>query len=300
MCIPFGECDELKRIAAKGTLTPQELNLIRSKQCNYVNRSAYVCCAAQNQNGQTNTSPTGNRGNFLPLPPVCGPAFADRIVGGTETDIDEFPWIAQIQYRKADRTIGSHCGGSLINDRFVITAAHCVRKVPQTWQLVQVRLGEYDTRSNPDCNDFITGSVCNDPYVEVAVSQIIVHPEYLADAKHQPNDIALLKLQTAVRYTNYIKPVCLPAPTLRTLDWTGHALEVAGFGKTEFVNSNPVKLKVDVDAFSTVECKNIYKTLPLTDKQVSMKFDSSFDMKMSLFKNVSKSSFKLEIFKLFK
>lgn len=46
-----------------------------------------------------------------------------RIVGGQETDVNEYPWQIGI------RTIGFDnpwCGGSLINDQWILTAAHCV------------------------------------------------------------------------------------------------------------------------------------------------------------------------------
>lgn len=170
---------------------------------------------------------------------------------------------------KAGNVIASHCGGSLITDRYVLTAAHCHRKVPKSWKLIQVRLGDWDTRTNPDCRDDVSGTVCNDPYVEVPVAQIIVHEQYNPDSNNQPNDIALLRLQNAVRYTDFIKPICLPEPTLRSIEWTGHKLEVAGFGKTEYENSSPLKLKVGVDSYSTEDCQRVFGSqLPISNTQV--------------------------------
>lgn len=45
-----------------------------------------------------------------------------RIVGGDEAGVDEFPWMAKLIYFKR-----FYCGGMLINDRYVLTAAHCVK-----------------------------------------------------------------------------------------------------------------------------------------------------------------------------
>jgi Trypsin len=153
--------------------------------------------------------------------------------------------------------------------RWVITAAHCHKKVPRTWTLFQVRLGDWDIRQDPDCEDLANERVCNDPYVEVPVSQIIVHEEYLPDSRQQHHDIALLKLQRDVRFTDFIKPVCMPTETnLRSLDYTGQTLEVVGFGKTENTNSSPRKLKVDIDAYSFDACQSKYASLGIIRGQV--------------------------------
>jgi secreted trypsin-like serine protease len=45
-----------------------------------------------------------------------------RIVGGKPTEMNEFPWMARLSYFNR-----FYCGGMLINDRYVLTAAHCVK-----------------------------------------------------------------------------------------------------------------------------------------------------------------------------
>lgn len=47
---------------------------------------------------------------------------ATRIVGGQAAGINEFPWMARLSYFNR-----FYCGGMLINDRYVLTAAHCVK-----------------------------------------------------------------------------------------------------------------------------------------------------------------------------
>lgn len=67
-------------------------------------------------------------GGLLPNPNKneCGISIGMRIYGGENADIDEFPWLAMLQYEnfRAERKFS--CGGSLINNRYVVTAAHCV------------------------------------------------------------------------------------------------------------------------------------------------------------------------------
>lgn len=135
--------------------------------------------------------------------------------------------------------------------------------------MFQVRLGDWDTNSNPDCQDKLNERICNDPFVEVPISDIIVHESYDPDSRSQYHDIALLRLQRNVQFTDFIKPVCLPTETgLRSIDFTGSRLEVVGFGKTENLNSSPRKLKVEIEAISDDRCRQKYNHLSLIKGQV--------------------------------
>lgn len=64
----------------------------------------------------------------LPNPDLqaCGQQESDnRIVGGEVAGLDEYPWLALFKYRKQN-TIEYACAGALINDEYILTAAHCV------------------------------------------------------------------------------------------------------------------------------------------------------------------------------
>ena len=62
-------------------------------------------------------------------PSFCGQVHSkstqSRIVGGKEAIVGQFPWLAQIWLNKGatDKFI---CGGSLITDNVLVTAAHCI------------------------------------------------------------------------------------------------------------------------------------------------------------------------------
>lgn len=153
----------------------------------------------------------------------------------------------------------------------LFSAAHCEKKVPKTWRLFQVRLGDWDTRTNPDCQQKTNERVCNDPYVDVAIEQIIVHEDYDPNSRSQYHDIALLRLQRDVKFTEFIVPICLPFETsLRSLKYTNKELEVVGFGKTERENSSANKLKVKLNALSDQQCQSKYAHLGLIEGQVCL------------------------------
>ena len=49
-------------------------------------------------------------------------------VGGEEAEVSEFPWAALLLLRSSETNLTSRCGGSLISDRHVLTAGHCLRE----------------------------------------------------------------------------------------------------------------------------------------------------------------------------
>lgn len=110
-----------------------------------------------------------------------------RIVGGSKADLKEFPWIGLIKYQ-IGRIFKFTCGSSLISSKYVLTCAHCITNLPAGYEIVAVRLGEFDKRTDPDCND----DECNPPIQDIAVANLIAHPKY--NQPRYSNDIGLVKL----------------------------------------------------------------------------------------------------------
>lgn len=139
-----------------------------------------------------------------------------------------------------------------------MTAAHCIPKYGNpNYRLTNVHLGEYDVRSDLDC-DPDDPQVCADPLQIIPVAKELPHEGY--NTQNLNNDIALLRLARKARLTYYVKPICLPTdPALQNSDITvRQQFDVAGWGRTEFGYKSPIKLKVRVAGVTNQQCAQTY------------------------------------------
>ncbi|XP_056631776.1 CLIP domain-containing serine protease HP8-like [Diorhabda sublineata] len=188
---------------------------------------------------------------------------SEKIVGGTRVALGEYPWMALIQYI-GTKGVTNGCGGTLINSKYVLTAAHCVDEDIlqfQSLQLYRIILGEYDTKTDPDCTAG-PNSVCADAIKVYNAAQIIKHYNF-DKTNGLLNDIALIKLDREVEFSDYIKPICLPRTNF-VLNQNGReTVTVAGWG-TIFTkkdvsakeSTSRMLNKVDLPVVDQVYCTN--------------------------------------------
>lgn len=94
----------------------------------------------------------------------------------------------------------------------------------------EISTGEWNTSTDQDCED----DYCSEPVQDIPVVRRIPHELYDPNSKTQNNDIALLRLGHSARFSDFVKPICLPLePQLRNKNFDNVPLEVAGWGKTE-------------------------------------------------------------------
>lgn len=202
------------------------------------------------------TSPKPIDNIYLPDNTLCGiqTAKQNRIVGGIATEIDEFPWMVALKYTANDGSDGGYrCGGTLISERYVLTAAQCLSVLG--YDVTEVRLGEWRFSTDKDCTEVENEQICADDILDRKIAQKISHPYY--SKRSGNNDIALLRLEQKVKYTDYVRPICLPASDLPPPD-AGTPMDIAGWGITENGNKSDVKLKVQVPIVSNEDCSKVF------------------------------------------
>lgn len=175
--------------------------------------------------------------------PVAALARTITIVGGQLATPGEWPWQVFVH-------AGPYmCGGTLIHETWVLTAAHCVTAAQNqaiTPTAVGVVLGEYNRSANDGTEQ------------QINVVQVIIHPDY--DARINNNDIALLQLATPAVLGNavgLIQPVLSPADDVLVV--AGVQAMVTGWGTTAEGSATSLELReVMVPLVSNEQCNRTY------------------------------------------
>ena len=135
-----------------------------------------------------------------------------RIIGGEITSIRDFPHQVSLQLMDVH-----HCGGSIISEDWVLTAAHCVNNISE--MNFKIRSGSSMT--------FIDGSIHQ-------VIKIILHEMYFIDIKNRPHhDIALLKVNPKFHLNGETRQAIKLIDAGEQINF-GTMAYVTGWGFTEF------------------------------------------------------------------
>ncbi|XP_071523261.1 uncharacterized protein [Panulirus ornatus] len=167
-----------------------------------------------------------------------------RIVGGSNSGPGSWPWHAAL-YKEGEY----QCGATLINHRWLVSAGHCFYSATNNYWVA--RLGALRR-----------GTKFPSPYEQLRhITHIFIHPEY--EDTGFVNDISLLRVDEPVRFTDYVRPICLPP--LGSSVHHGRLCTLVGWGQLfEVGKIFPDTLQeVQVPLISTSECRKRTVFIPL-------------------------------------
>ncbi|XP_075970612.1 chymotrypsinogen 2 [Anticarsia gemmatalis] len=167
-----------------------------------------------------------------------------RIIGGRPAPPGKWPWQVAVLNRYKE----AFCGGTLVSLRWVVTAAHCVRK------RLYVRLGEHDLLLR------------NHGELEMKVTEAVIHPRY--DPDTVVNDVAMLRLPVPARPDLGHGVACLP-PSHQPLP-PHTSCVILGWGKKRptDVHGTRVLHEAQVSTIQQGVCRRSYWQYAITDDMV--------------------------------
>jgi len=199
-------------------------------------------------------------GNYSNITEVndCGVSdvFSARIVNGEKANVGEYPWIVSIHIN--DRF---ECGGTILNERWIISAAHCFMDygLENPASYVSVKVGSTDVTEG----------------TKYDISKIIKHNSYDFGNYSSP-DIALLKTKTDILKQkqgdiNLVNSICLPKR--KEEEPQSNSLVVIGWGNQKRTDDNDTEIlmKVSVPVINDALCDSKYLSAKVLNSQICAK-----------------------------
>lgn len=173
-------------------------------------------------------------GNLLPM----DDNYINRVVGGQEAAAGAVPFQVSLQ-----GIFGHSCGGAIIGDRWVLTAAHCV--VGVSLSQLRVLVGTNSLKEGGQ---------------KYRAEKFVVHSRYNKPSFH--NDIALVKLVSNLEYSDKVSAVHYSEKVVPE----NATLTLTGWGRTSTNGPIPTKLQtIDLKYVPYEECKRLHGNAPEVD-----------------------------------
>ncbi|KAJ8922188.1 hypothetical protein NQ315_004123 [Exocentrus adspersus] len=173
-----------------------------------------------------------------------------KIVGGENAEKGEFPWLVSITRRG-----GHFCGGTVINNRFILTAGHCLctgigQDILKPGN-IKITVSQHDLTQKE-----------SDAY-QMDIKAISLHPGYICNKPK--DDIAILELDQELQWSETVLPACLPVASghHKHSKFDNILATVAGWGWMSEKNSKGGRAnrlqKARVNVIETEKCRSWYK-----------------------------------------
>ncbi|XP_055610491.1 polyserase-2-like [Uranotaenia lowii] len=169
--------------------------------------------------------------------------FGEQLIHhARDSEPGQWPWHVALYHGKTKSTRVYKCGGTLIDQKHILTAAHCVVRPgsgrPMATNQITVHLGKYNLNDNVK-------------RVQIkVVENIHVHPNFTRNR----HDIAILELINPAKFSDYVIPICLSDPIGVSEDLAGERGWVAGWGITETGNISETLKTTQMPVVNNTEC----------------------------------------------
>ena len=162
---------------------------------------------------------------FIPGYNYCGETSKSnhsrvrRVIGGQDASRHAWPWTVLIMNHT-----NTYCSGSIISPTFLITAAHCVDNIDHNF--LNFYVGKHKVNEKDEHEK------------KVEVLKIHINQKYRRGNDTDPGDydIALVQLKKPIKFTKYIRPICLAEANMFK---PGHECVLSGWGKTNVTTKGP-------------------------------------------------------------
>ncbi|XP_075975780.1 trypsin CFT-1-like [Anticarsia gemmatalis] len=175
--------------------------------------------------------------------------FGNRIIGGSVTSIRNYPQMAGLMYAANQVNFRQGCGGAIVNQRSILTAAHCFDGVRNNIGRWRSRVGSDFAHSG--------GSVFNS-------AQIIIHPSY--NAANLDADVAILRVSGTISYGTNVQPASIAGSNYNLGD--NQVVWATGWGTTELGSPSEQLRHVQIWTVNQAVCRQRYGASRITDNML--------------------------------
>lgn len=134
-----------------------------------------------------------------------------RIINGHIDTQNQFPWQAHIQASYSNSPTINNCGGSIISNTYVLTAADCVLNA----KTLKINLGS---------------TYLSTPAKTIYSNSFFIHSHY--NPNYFQNNVALIRLPEALKFTSTMTAIRLPSKSQSNETFVNHEAFLSGFGLT--------------------------------------------------------------------
>jgi len=176
--------------------------------------------------------------------PITGPSSV-KIVGGADAEPGEYPWQISLQVKPAFGARYHTCGGTLISEKYVVCAAHCVKG--QTLSRLTVVVGAHNVKDESEATQ-----------QRVAVKSFTFNPDY--NANTIVNDVSVIELAEPVTLNDRVQPLRLAPADSKP---EGETCINTGWGNSRPSGGTPAIVpdqlqEVELEILPQDECVRVY------------------------------------------